>query len=287
MPEREPSPLAALVSRALGREVEAVGSVALDPATVRLSFAVDGRPRTLLLERFPPGDALPVRLLPFLARKSDRVPAVHARGEPHVPAAPRWLLREDTSGWASACARDPRAVIDAKVDLERSVARDGPALASLGVPARTPADIVEEIALVAPHLELADARTAARWLRRWPAVLCHGRLVCGAAVDGARGVVLVGWRKAHTGCGLLDAVRLAADLARGGDAILGVDLPKQYAEAVDITLSSQVLRGAELIDKLAYRHLDPLESSVPSRPDGRGARKGVEEVPGSAGQGSG
>ncbi|MEO8632461.1 MAG: hypothetical protein ABI466_03825, partial [Chloroflexota bacterium] len=50
----------------------------------------------------------------------------------------------------------------------------------------------------------------------WPVTLVHGDLRCARARRVDRGVVLTGWSAAHLGCGLLDAVRLAADLRGAG-----------------------------------------------------------------------
>lgn len=250
--------LAALVGRAVGTAVTEVATAPLPPAgrrrSERVRFRAEGRVRTLVFDRYPPDDALAVRLLPVLARSTDRVPAVFARGEPHLATASRWLLREDTGG-ESACDGDPKAIVDAKLAVERGVARDADALRALGVRERTPADVVDDVALVAGGEAVGEARRAATWLRRWPTVLCHGDLRCDAASATDRGVVLTGWERAHLGCGLLDVVRLAADLGERGDAILGVDLPKRYAEAVGVPLSSETLRAAELVDRLARRHL--------------------------------
>ncbi|MGH2452036.1 MAG: hypothetical protein ACRDGE_12385, partial [Candidatus Limnocylindria bacterium] len=67
---------------------------------------------------------------------------------------------------------------------------------------------------------------------------------------------LVGWERAHVGCALLDVVRLAADLVARGEAVLGIGLPRRYAEAVGRELGTDVLRGAELLDRLSRRHLE-------------------------------
>ena len=226
-----------------------------DRERARLTFDRDGARETALLDRFPADRAVEVALLPFLARKTDRVPGVLAKGVPHVAAARRWLLREDTAGLPLACDGDPREIVDAKIRIERAVAGDAPALRALGVRLRTPADVIEEVALVAGEDALGEGRKAARWLQRWPVVLCHGDLRCADAPVTPRGVVLEGWRRAHLGAGILDVVRLAADLGDRGHAVLGAELPRRYAEQAGVSLGSELLRAAELVDRLARRHL--------------------------------
>ena len=257
-PDRD-APLAALVARALGGGVTEVTEEPLGEALGRQRARVrylQGSVRgTALLERFLPDRSLEVALLPFLAVRTDRVPAVHAKGVPHVPIALRWLLREDTADLPLACEVDPRAIVDAKVEVEQAVAGDGAALRALGVTLRTPVDIVEEVAVVAGEDAVGEGRKAARWLAKWPVVLCHGDLRCANAPLTGRGVVLEGWGRAHLGCGLLDIVRLAVDLGERGDAVLGAELPRRYGERAGTTLSSEILRAAELVDRLARRHL--------------------------------
>src|SRR5436305_860992 len=76
---------------------------------------------------------LEVKLLRHLARKTGRVPNVHARGIPPttVPAWP-WLLIEDLLD--APRADDLKDIVRAKVAIEQAVAADGPALVALGVP---------------------------------------------------------------------------------------------------------------------------------------------------------
>ncbi len=283
--------LAALVSRALGEPVQTIRSetLARDGAREieRVHFTQQGRPRSLLLKRLSSDTALEVQLLPFLTRKSPLVPLVFARGIPRPrPEARHWLLLEDLGGAPSACDFDPRDIVRAKIAIERAVERDGPALAALGVPHRSPAELVE---LAAPGIAhgalLAEARKAARWLAKWPEALTHGDLTCGSVVRAERGAVIQEWGSAFTGCALLDVVRLAADLASRGEARLGVGLPRLYAEERGAPLGTAVLRAAELVDKV-MRRAAPIQSFAPSRPDGRGGSS-AEESPGSAGQGSG
>ncbi|HUG55622.1 MAG TPA: hypothetical protein VMJ92_00980 [Candidatus Limnocylindrales bacterium] len=222
----------------------------------RARFTADGRERSLLFVRLARGRDVEVQLLPFLARKTAHVPAVFARGvpPPAVPA-PLWVLVEDVWDAPSACGADPGAIVAAKVAIERAVARDAPALRALGVATLPPEEIAERIAAVDPEAG-ARAREAAARLSGWPAALAHGDLRCGSARETERGVVLVGWERAHVGCALLDAVRLAADLVARGDAVLGIGLPRRYAEGVGRELGTDVLRGAEVLDRLSRRHLE-------------------------------
>lgn len=216
----------------------------------RVRFRSGGADRSLLLKRVPAERDLEVRLLPFLARKSEHVPRVHARGIP-PPAVPakRWLLLEDTEDAPGGCAGDPRGIVAAKVALERAVAADVPALRALGVPERSP----EALADLAPPDLADDAREAARRLAGWPVALVHGDLCCAnVTLDGER--VLIGeWRWASLGCALLDIVRLTGDLIARGEAVLGIGLSRVYGSLIDRTIGSDELRAAELLEKVAAR----------------------------------
>src|SRR6185503_7110009 len=116
------------------------------------------------------------QLLPFLARKTDRVPRVHSRGIPpsHVSLGP-WLLLEDLGDAPDTCGDDVGEIVRAKVAIERAVAADGPALRALGVPVRTPPDVVREAG------GDTNAEDAARELTAWPVSLVHGDLTCAHA----------------------------------------------------------------------------------------------------------
>jgi hypothetical protein len=190
--ERAPDPLTSFISRSLRTDVTEVSEEIVQDTTEaeldRVHFTQDGARRTLIVKRVPPHSSLEVKLLPHLARKTDRVPVVHARGIPPtmVPAWP-WLLIEDLLG--APAADDLADVVRAKVAVERAVAADGPALVALGVP--------------------RIARRGA--LAEWPEVIVHGALVRLNAVRTDRGVVLTEWRHASLGCGLTDVVRLARD----------------------------------------------------------------------------
>jgi hypothetical protein len=250
-----------MLSRALGTEVTEARSELLgsrDGVEVeRVRFHADGAERALVFERLAPRNALEAQLVPFLARKTDRVPVVHARGIPRpVAPAPPWLLVEDLSDATTACDADPVAIVEAKVAVERAVAADAPALKALGVPERSPHAIAELIAEAAQDDAIAvEAREAARRLGRWPTALVHGDLVCANAVVTGRGVVLRRWGGAYLGCPLLDVVRLVADIVERGDAVRGIGLSRTYAERIDIVLPTEVLRGAEKLDRLARRYL--------------------------------
>jgi hypothetical protein len=188
--ERVPDPLTSFISRSLRSDVTDVSEEIVQDTTEaeldRVSFTQDGGRRTLIVKRVPPHASLEVKLLPHLARKTDRVPVVHARGIPPaaVPAWP-WLLIEDLLD--APPAGDLEAIVRAKVAVERAVAADGPALVALGVP--------------------RIARRGA--LAAWPEVLVHGALGGLTAVQADRGVVLTEWRQASLGSGLTDVVRLA------------------------------------------------------------------------------
>jgi hypothetical protein len=259
-------PIEGLIGRALGIEVRDVLREPLGTEhgveRERVRFSVGGAERTLLFERMSPRRAMAVQLLPFLARKTDRVPVVHARGIPprHV-VAPQWLLLEDVADAPSACEGDVREVLDAKLAIESAVAKDAPALRALGVPERSPEAIASEIEEAAAGqtdaAEIgAEARESARRIAKLPVALVHGDLRCANVLATDRGVVIRGWGSAYIGCALLDVVRLVADVIERGEAVLGIGLSRLYAEKVGIVLPTEVLRGAEKLDRLALRYLD-------------------------------
>ena len=254
-----------MISRALGAEVARARSESLGTRDgvelERVRFIAAGVERTLVLERLAPRNALEAQLVPFLGRKTDRVPIVHARGVPRpVAPAPPWLLVEDLVDAPSACDVDPVRVLEAKMAVEAAVAGDGPALRALGVPERPPSAIAEDVAAaVAGDADGAaiasEARESARRLEKWPTAFVHGDLVCANAAMAERGAVLRRWGRAYLGCALLDVVRLVADVVGRGDAVLGIGLSRVYSERLDLVLPTEVLRGAEKLDRLARRHL--------------------------------
>lgn len=260
-----PDPLATMLARALGTQVTDARSELLGARDgvelERVRFAAGGSERTLVFERLAPRNALEAQLVPFLARKTDRVPVVHARGIPRpIAPAPPWLLVEDLADAPSACDLDPVRIVDAKIAVEQAVARDVPALRALGVPERSPAAIAEGIAAAVasdpdggPVAE--EAREAARRLAKWPTALVHGDLTCANAAMTDRGVVLRRWGSAHLGCPLLDIVRLVGDIVGRDEAVRGIGLSRTYAERSDVVLPTEVLRGAEKLDRLARRYL--------------------------------
>lgn len=242
-------PLGSLVARSIGEDVRDVRAEDLAPEDglerKRLHFTQNGRDMTALFERSARGSVLEAQLVPFLARKTDRVPRVHSRGipPPHVSLGP-WLLLEDLSATATACDGDPTDVVRAKVAIERAVAADGPALRALGVPVRTPLDVVR---LRGGDV---DAEDAGRELAAWPIALVHGDLVCERARRAERGVVLARWAAAHLGCALLDAVHFAADLrgrGRSRDADALIDLYVSEAGGPD---DDALVRAAKRLDSL-------------------------------------
>jgi hypothetical protein len=242
-------PLASLVARSVGGDVQDVHAeelVAEDGIErKRLHFIRDGRVTTAMFERSARGVVGEAQLLPFLARKTEHVPRVHARGipPPHASLGP-WLLLEDVSEAPNACEDDVIDVIRAKIAIERAVAADGPALRALGVPVRTPVAIVRE--------ERGDATAdeSARELAAWPVGLVHGDLTCGRARRVERGIVLTRWSMAHLGCALLDAVRFAADLrdsgrSRDADAVI-----ERYVAESGGPVDDALLRAAKRTDTL-------------------------------------
>lgn len=244
-------PLGALVARSVGGEVHGVRTEELDAQDGierrRVHFTRDGEATTLLFERSARGALTEAQLLPFLARKTAHVPRVHSRGIPpaHV-ALGAWLLLEDLSDVESACGGDAGEIIRAKIAIERAVAADAPALRALGVPIRTPLDVVR---LAGGD---ATAEEAARGLAECPVALVHGDLVCDRARRADRGVVITRWSAAHLGCGLLDAVRLASDLrgrarSREADAVIA-----QYVAESGGPTDDALVRAAKRVDTLLH-----------------------------------
>jgi hypothetical protein len=248
-------PLGALVARSVGGDVKGVRAeeLAVEDGIERkrLHFTRDGRMTTALFERSARGTVLEAQLLPFLARKTEHVPRVHSRGipPPHVSLGP-WLLIEDLTDAPSACEADALEVIRVKIAIERAVAADGPALRALGVPVRTPVDVVRE--------EGGDASVeeAARELAAWPVGLVHGDLTCDRARRAERGVVVTRWAVAHLGCALLDAVHLAADLRERGRARDANAVVEHYVAESGGPEDDSLLRAAKRMDALlrAARH---------------------------------
>jgi hypothetical protein len=228
-PLGERDPLADLVSRSIGARVPSVEVEVLATAAgerKRLRFVTTSGASSAIFDRAPRGEATEAQLLPFLARKTDRVPIVHSRGIPpaHVTLGP-WILIEDVDAGAPACEGDPREIVRAKLLVERAVANDLPALKALGVR--------EVLALPEP---LASA----------PRVLLHGDLVCPNAWRVERGVVLAGWRKAALGPGALDVARLAQELERRGRHGAAAAVRETYVEESGDASASDRLAAAAL-----------------------------------------
>jgi hypothetical protein len=243
-------PLGALVARSVGGDVQGVRAEELAEEDhierKRLHFTRDGQTSTMLFERSARGAVVEAQLLPFLSRKTEHVPRVHSRGipPPHASLGP-WLLLEDLSAVAAGCEGDATDVVRAKIAVERAVAADGPALRALGVPVRTPVDIARE------QGGDANVEEAARELAAWPVGLVHGDLVCERARRVERGVVITRWARAHLGCALLDAVRLAGDLrsrgrTRDADAVLHLYVAESGGRRDDDAL----VRAAKRMDTL-------------------------------------
>ena len=251
-------PLTAFIARSLRGDVRDVRSEVVAKNALmeieRIRFSQDGVERSLALKRVPTDDSLEVQLLPFLARKTDRVPRVLSRGIPPaaVPAWP-WVLTEDLVDTTSACHEDPRAIVLTKVAIERAVAADGPALKALGVKAATPVELVERaVDRAATDRPVdTDARAAATVLSSLPLVLCHGELACTHARLTARGVILLEWRRAYVGCGLLDIAHLTEDLKRFTGEDPGEKLFEYYGELTGMTVRKDLVRASRLVEKMA------------------------------------
>jgi hypothetical protein len=250
-------PLTAFVARSLRADVGDVRSELVAKNALmeveRIRFSQDGVERSLALKRVPQDDSLEVQLLPFLARKTDRVPRVLSRGipPPAVPAWP-WVMTEDVLDTTSACHEDPRAIVLTKVAIERAVAADAPALKALGVRAIAPVELVEravERAATDRPVDI-DARAAAGVLASLPIVLCHGELACTHARLSPRGVILVEWRRAYLGCGLLDIAQLSEDVRQFTGEDPGEKLFGYYGELTGVTITKDIARASRLVDKV-------------------------------------
>jgi hypothetical protein len=251
-------PLTAFVARSLRAEVADVRSELVAKNALmeveRIRFSQEGVERSLALKRVPLDDSLEVQLLPFLARKTDRVPRVLSRGipPPAVPAWP-WVMTEDLLDATSACHEDPRAIVLTKVAIERAVAADGPALAVLGVKTISPVELVERaVARAATDRPLdVDARAGAQELSQLPLVVCHGELDCTHARLTARGVILMEWRRAYLGCGLLDIAHLSEDVLQFSGEDPGNKLFGYYGELTGITVTKEMARASRLVNQIA------------------------------------
>lgn len=251
-------PLTAFVSRSLRAEVSDVRSeVVAKNALIeveRIRFSQEGVQRSLALKRVPADDSLEVQLLPFLARKTDRVPRVLSRGvpPPAVPAWP-WVMTEDLLDTTSACHEDARAIVLTKVAIERAVAADGPALKALGVKRVTPVELVERVVerAATDRPVDAEARAAAELLGGLPTVLCHGELACTHARQTARGVVLMEWRRAYMGCGLLDIAHLTDDVGRFTGEDRADRFFDYYGELTGHTVTKEMARASRLVNQVA------------------------------------
>ena len=250
-------PLTVFVARSLRADVSDVRSELVAKNALmeveRIRFSQEGVERSLALKRVPPPDSLEVQLLPFLARKTDRVPRVLSRGIPPaaVPAWP-WVMTEDVLDTTSACHEDPRAIVLTKVAIERAVAVDGPALNALGVRTMTPIQLVERAVerAVTDRPVDAEARAAATALSHLPIVLCHGELACTHARLTARGVIVVEWRRAYLGCGLLDIAQLTDDVRVFTGEDPGDKLLEFYGELTGNTVTKEMARAVRLLVKV-------------------------------------
>ena len=62
-------------------------------------------------------------------------------------------------------------------------------------------------------------------------------------------MVLVEWRRAYLGCGLLDIARFVADLAAFTGDNERDDLFERYGELIGMTVTTDLKRAAKLVEK--------------------------------------
>ena len=139
-----------------------------------------------------------------------------------------------------------------KVAIERAVATDAPALGALGVKTVTPVDLVEravERAATDRPVD-AEARAAVAALSHLPTVLCHGELACTHARLTARGVIIVEWRRAYLGCGLLDIAQLSEDVRHFSGDDPGEKLFEFYGELTGNTITKEMARASRLVNRV-------------------------------------
>src|SRR5204862_5254739 len=117
------------------------------------------------------------------------------------------------------------------------------------VKALGPVELVEralERAATDRALEV-EARAAAKALSALPTVLCHGELACTHARLTARGVILMEWRRAYLGCGLLDIAQLTEDVGRFTGEDPEDRLAGYYGELTGNTVTKDMARASRLV----------------------------------------
>ena len=234
----EGDPLADLVSRSIGARVPSVEVELLasgpEGERKRLRFTSDAGASSAIFDRAPRGDTTEAQLLPFLARRSDRLPIVYSRGIPpaHVTLGP-WILLEDVFAGGSACDDDPRQILRAKLAIEQAVAKDPPALRALGL--------------------RDDPRPLSASLAAAPRSLVHGDLVCANAQRTARGTVLTGWRRAMLGPAVLDVASLVIDLERSDRRAAAATVREAYVALDGQAGAARLLEEAERFQRAGAR----------------------------------
>ena len=154
-------PFAGLVSRALGRPIDAVEveRVAREEEvagaeTDRVRWHAAGAAGSLLFRRYPTKATTEPGLLPLLSRRGAPVPEIFASGVPprHAAEARPWLLMGDP-GAALARHDDALAALEA---TRVAVKRDLTTIVSLGVPELSPTRIRDEALWAEELLEAGD-----------------------------------------------------------------------------------------------------------------------------------
>lgn len=252
-------PFAALVSRALGRDVSAVDIEHLEsPREVGRAetdrvrwFGPDGK-GSVLFRRFPPVASTEVALVPYLARHGGVAPNALATGVPprHAAESRSWVLTEDPPA-ADLCATSDdvlRAAGAALRRLHEASKDDVTTIASLRLPELPPERIRDEARSWAEEvLPTEDVQRVGAFADRLDllafaeaeSTLVHGALDCanGRVAEDSR-IVFVGWSRAHLGAALLDVAHLSAVLGVRARAFL-----EGYGATPDLSM-------ARILDRL-------------------------------------
>src|SRR2546426_416268 len=92
-----------------------------------------------------------------------------------------------------------------------------------------------------------DRPRAARSLARHSAARRSGLAVGAHRGSAGRGVVIIEWRRAHLGCGLLDIAQLATDVSGFSGKAPDAALFGLYGELAGVTVTASLIRAAQVV----------------------------------------